>query len=93
MRKIQTTTINIFLPLIFYVWKTIVYIVTFVLQFFHVVRYWKCINKTPTTIQMYIGLVDAVLGPKILGNRLDTLSQILIAMDYYFLFYISEKNL
>ena len=30
--------------------EDIVYIVTFVLQFFHVVGYWKCSNKTPTAI-------------------------------------------
>ena len=46
-------------------------IVTFVLQLFCVTGYWKCSNKTPTPI--CIGLVDAVLRLKILGNRVGIL--------------------
>ena len=50
----------------------------------------KCSNKTPIPIQICIGLVDAVLQYKILGNRSGISTQILIAMDYYFFFYILE---
>ena len=32
------------------IWKNLVYIVTVVLQSFHVVGYWKCSNKTTTPI-------------------------------------------
>ena len=42
-RKIYILLENIF-------GKNLVYITTFVLQFFHVPGYWKCINKTPTPI-------------------------------------------
>ena len=61
-RKIRQSqiTINIFLLLIFYIkklhfarkhiWKNIVYIVTFVLQFFRVADYWKGSNKLPASI-------------------------------------------
>ena len=44
--------------------------------------YWKCSNKTPTPI--CIGLVDAVLSPKILDNILGIL---------LFIFFLSEKRL
>ena len=37
-------------------------------------------------IQICIGLVDAVLPPNILGNRLGILTQILISMNYYIFF-------
>ena len=60
------------------------YVVTFALKFFRVAGYQKQSNKIPTPIQIYIGFVDAVLRPKILGNRLGILRQILIAMDYLF---------
>ena len=73
MKKFQTTTINIFLSLLFYIEKFIfcqetylenlVYIVTFVLQFFHVAGYWKCSKKTPIPIQICTGFVDAVDRP------------------------------
>ena len=33
-----------------HIWKDLLYIVTFVLQFFHVVGYLKCSNKTTTPI-------------------------------------------
>ena len=59
-RQSQITTINIILLLIFYIkklyfarkhiWKNIVYIVTFVLQFFRVADYWKGSNKLPASI-------------------------------------------
>ena len=46
---------------------------------------------TPTPIKIFIGFVDAILRFKILSNRLDILTQILIAMDYFFYLYISDK--
>ena len=39
-------------------------------------------------IQTNIGFADAVLWPKILGNNLGILTQILTIMDYYFFFFI-----
>ena len=33
-----------------YIWKNLVYIFTFVLQFFHMAGYCKCSNKTSTPI-------------------------------------------
>ena len=80
MRKSQTTTINTFFYFYFfiwknlyferkYIWKNLVNFVTIVLQIFHLAGYWKFINKTPTPIQICIGLVDAVLRSKILGNN------------------------
>ena len=48
--------------------------------------YWKCSNKTPTSILVYTGLVDAALPPRILDNKLGILTQILIASDYHFFF-------
>ena len=48
---------------------------------------------TSTPIQIFIGFVDAILRSKILGNRLGISSQILIAMDYLFYLYISDKYL
>ena len=78
-----------------HIWKKLVCIVIFLLQFFRMVGYWNCSNKSSTSIQMCIGLADAVLQPKIVGNRLDILTQILIAMYYSisFFIYISEKYL
>ena len=52
-----------------HIWKNLVYFVTFLLQ----INYWKSSNKAPTSIQICIGLVDTVLGSKILGNRLGIL--------------------
>ena len=46
---------------------------------------------TPTPIQIFIGFADAILRSKILDNRLGILTQILIAMDYFFYLYISDK--
>ena len=59
MRKCQTTTITFYLLLPFYIekfvrilrnniWKNLIYIVTFVLQFFREVGYWICSDKAPT---------------------------------------------
>ena len=55
--------------------------------------YWKYNNKTLTRIQICIGLVDAVHRSKTLGDRLSILTQNLIAMDYFFFIYVSEKYL
>ena len=44
-----------------YIWKNLVYTVTFVLQFFHMEGYWKWSNETPTLLSIYIGFVDDVL--------------------------------
>ena len=78
IRKIKTKPINIFLLLLFCIEKFIfcqktyfenlVYIVTSVLQFFRGAGYQKCSNKIPTLTQICIGLADAVLRPKMLGN-------------------------
>ena len=38
-----------------YIWKNLVYIGTFVLQFFRVAGCWKCSYEMPTLIQMCIG--------------------------------------
>ena len=48
---------------------------------------------TPTPIQIFIDFVDTILRSKILGNRLGILTQILIAMDYFFYLYLSDKCL
>ena len=51
-------------------------------------------NKTPTPIQICIGLVDAVLRPKILGNRPGILTKMLVAMDFFiYVFQGSTFNL
>ena len=98
MGKSQTTTINIFLLLLFHTeelifcQKTYLYFATFVFQFFRVVGYWKCSNKKPTPIQINIGLVEALFRLKILGNRLGILPQILIAVEYCFLFFPFAKE-
>ena len=46
------------------------HIFTFVLQFFRVAGYRKCSSKTLTPKKISIGLVDTVLWPKLLINRL-----------------------
>ena len=104
MKKSQTGTISIYLFLFFIqktfyfikklIWKSLVCLVTFVLQFFHMVVYLKCSNETPTLIQICTGFVEAVLRPNIFSNRQGILTQILIAIDYLMnCFYISEKYL
>ena len=57
-----------------HIWKSLVYVVTFIWEFFHVTRVWKYSNKTATLMQICTGFVDTVLRPKILGNRLDYLN-------------------
>ena len=63
-------------------------ILTSLLHFFRVAGYWKCSNKTPIPLYIWIGLVNTLL-------RLKTwqwawyFSVNLIALDYYFFFYIS----
>ena len=54
--------------------------------------YWKCINKAPMCIQICIGLADTVRRPKILGNRVNFLTLILIAMDYFFFIYFRDVS-
>ena len=100
MRKSKTSTTNIFLLLLFYkekiifCWKTYLEKLIFLhlcycFFFFCVVGYQKCRTITSTPIQ-----TGAVLRLKILGNRINTLLQILLTMDCYFFFlYISEKYL
>ena len=70
MTKSRRKTINISLLITFlekiyfirkHIWKILVYIVTFVLQFLRLAGYWKAINKIPTPIYICTGLVDAVL--------------------------------
>ena len=48
---------------------------------------------TPMPLQIFIGFVDAILLSKTLGNRLGILTQILIAIIYFFYLYISDKYL
>ena len=67
--------------------ENLVCTITFLLQFFCVKNYLKCSNETPTPIQNFIGLVEAVLRPKILDSRLNILTQKLKA------FHILEKCL
>ena len=44
-------------------------------RYFEVIAgYWNCCNKTPTPTSICIGLADAVLQHKILGNRLGILT-------------------
>ena len=80
MTKIQKATINIFLLLNLYfvrnhIWKNLLCIDAFLLVFFFRVEgYWKCCYKTPTPIQICIGLVEAVLRPEIRSNRLGILT-------------------
>ena len=99
MRKSQITG---FLLLLFYtgkfifcqkihIWKT-----QFVLLHLHYRFFAQQVIRnavTPTPMQIFIGFVDAILRSKILSNRLGILTQILIAMDYFFYLYISDKYL
>ena len=73
-----------------YFWENLVYIVTFVLQFFLRVR--LCSNETPIPKQICTDLVGATLRAKILGNRLVLSTQILIAMDYFLLFLLFQRS-
>ena len=63
--------------------ENLVRTITFVLHFFWVENYLKCSNETPTPI----GLVEAILRPKILDIRLSILTENLKA------FHILEKCL
>ena len=56
---------------------------------------WQVIGNavTPTSIQIFIGFLDTLPRSKIPGKRLRILTQILIAMDYFFYLYISDKYL
>ena len=66
-----------------------VYIVAFALPVFFMCQ---VIGNavTPTPIDIFVGFADAILRSKILDNRLDILTQILITMNYLFYFYISD---
>ena len=50
--------------------KNLVYIITFEFQFLCDADCLKWINETTTFMEICTGLVDAVLGPKRLANRL-----------------------
>ena len=77
-----------------YIWKSLIYIVNLYYSFFCVEGSCKYGNKTPTFTKICIGLVDAVLLPKIFGNRLDILTQILMANRFYiYIFQRSTFNL
>ena len=54
--------------------ENLVYIATLVSQFFHMTGYCKCSNKAPTPIYICTGFEEAVLRPKIFGNRLGILT-------------------
>ena len=76
-----------------HVWKDFI---LFILLHLHYRFFtWQVIGNalTQTPIQIFIGFVDAMLQSKILSNRLSILTQILIAMDYLFYLYISDKYL
>ena len=61
---------------------------------FSVAGYLKWSNETPTTIQICIGLVvDVLLWPKILGNRVNILTLVLNVMDNFFRSQKSTFNL
>ena len=48
---------------------------------------------SPTPIQIFIVFADSILRSKVLGNRLGISTQILLAEDYFFYLYISDKYL
>ena len=56
---------------------------------FTVFSTWQVIGNavTPTPKQIFIGFADVILRSKILDNRLGILTQILIAMDYLFVYF------
>ena len=75
-----------------------IYIYIYIVYSLHLHYYfftWQVIGNavTPKLIQIFIGVLDAILRSKILGNRLGILTKILIAMDYIFYLYISDKYL
>ena len=99
----KSATINIFLLLLFYVSKIIfcqkTYLEKLTFYCYICIAVASCGRLLKIAVikyqcsQICIDFVDIVLQPKILGNRLVILTQILIAMDYYFFFYISKKYL
>ena len=62
------------------IWKSLVYIVTFVLQFFHMAN---AVNEAPTPIDF----ADALLRPEILGNRLYNVDFDCNGLFFIFLFF------
>ena len=99
MRNSETATTNVFFNFYFYLfiqktfyfvrehlWKYLIYIFKLVLQsFVYQVIGNRVTKKTPTLIKIRISLVNAVLRPKILGNRLGILTQILIVIDFFYI--------
>ena len=94
MRKSQTTTFSL---LLFYIGKFIFCQKTYSEKLYLHYRFftWQVIKNTvtPKTIQILIVFVDTIIRSKILGNRLGILTQNLIAMDYFFYLYLSDKYL
>ena len=70
MRETQTTKMNIIPFLLFYI-ENLYFVRVF---FFRVEDHWKYSNKTPTPIYICIGVIDFIRRPKILCNRLGTLT-------------------
>ena len=95
MRKSQTTA---FILLLFYIGK-LIFCYKIYLKKISLYCYIRTTCQfignavTPMLIQIFIGFVDAIPRSKILGNRLGILTQMLIAMDYFFYLYISDKYL
>ena len=91
MTKSQTTTNKYLFTFTFlygkiyfvrkHIWKILVFIVTFALQFFCSAGYWKCNSKT--LMPICVGLVDTALRPKILGNRLGRKGLLFIFYVYF----------
>ena len=94
MRKSQTTTFSL---LLFYIGKFIFCQKTYSEKLHLHYRFftWQVIKNTvtPKTMQILIVFVDTIIRSKILGNRLGILTQNLIAMDYFFYLYLSDKYL
>ena len=63
-----------------HIWESLVYIVTFVLQFFHLA---SAANKAPTPIDF----ADTLLRPKISGNRLYNVDFDCNGLFFIFLFF------
>ena len=95
MRKSQTTA---FILLLFYIGK-LIFCYKIYLKKISLYCYIRTTCQfignavTPMLIQIFIGFVDAIPRSKALGNRLGILTQMLIAMDYFFYLYISDKYL
>ena len=101
MRKSQTSGFLLLLSCIgkvifcqkIYIWKTKTYFVLLHLHYRFFTQQVIGNAVTPAPLKIFIGFVDATLQSKILGNRLGILTLILIAVDYFFYLYISDKYL